>query len=110
MSNFFISIGFLITAIQIFTSKKMARAYDSTDYSLMGDFYLLSGVTALAGAILFFWLGYRSIKFKDIKKDSQEKMKEVGSKFNSDKGDVKPVISGNQAPSMQAPSKSIGGR
>lgn len=49
-------------------------------------------------------------QFKDIKKDSQEKMKEVGSKFNSDKGDVKPVISGNQAPSMQAPSKSIGGR
>ena len=44
-------------------------------------------------------------QFKDIKKDSQEKMKEVGSKFNSDKGDVKPVISGNQAPS-----KSIGGR
>ena len=49
-------------------------------------------------------------QFKDIKKDSQEKMKEVGSKFNSDKGDVKPVISGNQAPSIQAPSKSIGGR
>lgn len=49
-------------------------------------------------------------QFKDIKKDSQEKMKEVGSKFNSDKGDVKPVISGNQAPSMQAPTKSIGGR
>ena len=49
-------------------------------------------------------------QFKDIKKDSQDKMKEVGSKFNSDKGDVKPVISGNQAPSMQAPSKSIGGR
>ena len=60
MSNFFISIGFLITAIQIFTSKKIARAYDSTDYSLMGDFYFLSGVAALAGAILFFWLGYRS--------------------------------------------------
>lgn len=49
-------------------------------------------------------------QFKDIKKDSQDKMKEVGSKFSGDKGDVKPVISGNQAPSMQAPSKSIGGR
>ena len=69
MSNFFISIGFLITAIQIFASKKIARAYDSTDYSLMGDFYLLSGVAALVGAILFFCLRYRSIKFKDIKKE-----------------------------------------
>ena len=54
MSNFIISTGFLITAIQIFASKKIARAYDSTDYSLMGDFYLLSGVAALVGAILFF--------------------------------------------------------
>ena len=69
MSNFFISIGFLITAIQIFASKKIARAYDSADYSLMGDFYLLSGVAVLMGAILYFWLGYRSIKFKDIKKE-----------------------------------------
>ena len=73
MSNFFISIGFLITAIQIFTSKKIARAYDSTDYSLMGDFYLLSGVAALMGAILFFWIGYRSIKFKNIKKEFEYK-------------------------------------
>ena len=54
MSNFFISIGFVITAIQIFASKKIARAYDSADYSLMGDFYLFSGAMALVGAILFF--------------------------------------------------------
>ena len=67
MSNFFISIGFLITAIQIFTSKKIARAYDSADYSLMRDFYLFSGAAALVGAILFFWLGYRSIKLKKRK-------------------------------------------
>ena len=73
MSNFFISIGFLITAIQIFTSKKIARAYDSTDYSSMGDFFLLSGVAALAGAILYFWLGYRYIKFKNIKKEFEDK-------------------------------------
>ena len=73
MSNFIISTGFLITAIQIFASKKIARAYDSTDYSLMGDFYLLSGVAALVGAILFFWLGYRSIKFKNIKKEFEDK-------------------------------------
>lgn len=73
MSNFFISIGFLITAIQIFTSKKIARAYDSADYSLMGDFYLLSGVAALVGAILFFWLGYRSLKIKNIKKEFEYK-------------------------------------
>ena len=49
-------------------------------------------------------------QFKDIKKDTQEKMKEVGSKFSGDKGNVKPVISGGQTLSMQAPSKSIGGR
>ena len=49
-------------------------------------------------------------QFKDIKKDSQEKMKEVGSKFSGDKGNVKPVISGSQTLSMQTPSKSIGGR
>ncbi|QPH91174.1 DUF2614 family zinc ribbon-containing protein [Campylobacter concisus] len=73
MSNFFIFIGFLITAIQIFASKKIARAYDSTDYSLIGDFYLLSGVAALVGAILFFWLGYMSIKFKNVKKEFEYK-------------------------------------
>jgi len=73
MSDFFISIGFLITAIQIFASKKIARAYDSADYSFMGYFYLLSGVAALAGAILYFWLGYRYIKFKNIKKEFEDK-------------------------------------
>ena len=71
MSDFFISIGFLITAIQIFASKKIA--YDSADYSFMGYFYLLSGVAALAGAILYFWLGYRYIKFKNIKKEFEDK-------------------------------------
>ena len=54
MSNFFISIGFLITAIQIFINKKIARAYDGVDYSLMGDFYLAPGIASLVGAILFF--------------------------------------------------------
>ena len=69
MSNFFISIGFLITAIQIFTSKKIARAYDSTDYSLIGDFYLLSGVAALAGAILFFGLAIGLLNLKISRKN-----------------------------------------
>ena len=73
MSNFFISIGFVITAIQIFASKKITRAYDSADYSLMGDFYLFSGAMALVGAILFFWLGYRSIKLKNKKKEFEDK-------------------------------------
>lgn len=59
MSNFFISIGFLITAIQIFINKKIVRAYDGVDYSIMGDFYLVPGIASLAGAILFFWIGYR---------------------------------------------------
>ena len=69
MSNFFISIGFLITAIQIFINKKIVRAYDGVDYSLMGDyFYLVPGIASLAGAILFFWIGYRSITFKNFKK------------------------------------------
>ena len=71
MSNFFISIGFVITAIQIFASKKIARAYDSDDYSLMGDFYLFSSASALVGAILFFWLGYKSIEFKNSKRKSK---------------------------------------
>ena len=69
MSNFFISIGFLITAIQIFASKKIARAYDSTDYSLMGDFYLLSGVAALVGAILFFGLDIGLLNLKISRKN-----------------------------------------
>ena len=69
MSNFFISIGFLITAIQIFINKKIVRAYDGVDYSLMGDFYLVPGIASLAGAILFFWLGCRSIKLKNRKKE-----------------------------------------
>ena len=73
MSNFFISIGFLITAIQIFINKKIARAYDGVDYSLMGDFYLVPGIASLVGAILFFWLGRRSIKFKNIKKEFEYK-------------------------------------
>lgn len=74
MSNFFISIGFLITAIQIFINKKIVRAYDGVDYSLMGDyFYLVPGIASLAGAILFFWIGYRSITFKNSKKEFEDK-------------------------------------
>ena len=53
MSNFFISIGFLITAIQIFTSKKIARAYDSADYSLMGDFISVGKQTPGDTTMLF---------------------------------------------------------
>lgn len=69
MSNFFISIGFLITAIQIFINKKIVRAYDGVDYSIMGDFYLVPGIASLVGVILFFWLGCRSIKLKNRKKE-----------------------------------------
>jgi hypothetical protein len=39
----------------------------------MGDFYLFFGVAALVGSILFFWLGYRSIEFKNSKKEFEDK-------------------------------------
>ena len=38
-----------------------------------GKIYLLFGTLALVGAILFFWIGYRSIKFKNIKKEFEDK-------------------------------------
>ena len=112
MSNFFISIGFLITAIQIFINKKIVRAYDGVDYSLMGDFYLVPGIASLVGAILFFWLGCRSIKLKYRKKefeckwcDSCGKAIKVGKDISWCPDCGKPLTKFNDKHDKKAPKK-----